>query len=410
MNSKVLKFVAIVLSIVLATSAVAQAGKKRSKSRIAGQSVSKSTFKVITEVQKLMEEEKFNEAIATLEVLVRETRDNAYDHAVANQYLAHNSVMLDDIPRARSALQAALSAPELPPDMSSELRLFYGSILLGDEEYALARENLEIWLANAASPQPKQLFSVGYANYQDGRVQRGEELLARAINEGGAQAQDSWYQVYYQILFDLKKYRLGKQVLYELISRSPNKALNWRMLASHHMQLDQSNDALAAMMLLYLNGQVESNNDLRQIVSLYGFLDIPDKAARMLEKFVAEGKIEDNSDTKKELGNLWLMARERAKAKEAYQAAASVAPDGRTYVMLGGIFFEDEEWRSAHESYQKALNYGGLEEPLRVYLLAGISAFRGGMEEEARVALREAAKSPEFRAQARSLIKKLDEA
>jgi tetratricopeptide (TPR) repeat protein len=373
-------------------------------------SVGRSTFKVITEVQELQEQERYVEAIAVLEQLVIDTRGNDYDHAIANQYLAHNSVMMEDIARARSALVAALASETIPPQMRAELSLFYGSVLLGDEEYAQAAQLLEDWLATATAPLPRQLFTVGYANYMNGSLERAQELLARAIEDSLGNAQDSWYQVHYRVLFDLKRYDEGEAVLYEVLNRDPSVALHWRMLASHYLQLEQSSDALAAIMLSYMNNQIEKTEDLKQIVSLYGYVDIPEKAARLLEGWMQEGKIETNADTWKQLGNLWLLSRERDKAKEALTIAASESPDGRTYVMLGGIYFEDEDWESAYKAYQQALSYGGVEEPQRVSLLAGMSAFWAGMEDEARESLGQAAESDDYKRQAEAIIKKMDEA
>lgn len=375
------------------------------------QSVTRGTFNVIEEVQQLMEEERFDEAITLLEVLVVETKDNPYDHAIANQFLAHNSVMQDDVPRARSALQAALAASDLPPTMAAELKLFYGSVLLGDEEFALAAKNLEEWLAIAPMPMPKQVFTVAYANYMNGNLERAEQLVSRAIDEAGSTfAPDSWYQVYYRILFDRKKYQEGEDLLYELLTRKPGNPMHWRMLASHNLQLEESNEALAAMMLSYLNNQITEQGDLKQIVSLYGFIDIPEKAARLLETWIEEGKIEVDDTTRKQLGNLWLLAREGEKAKVALREAANSSPDGNTFAMLAGIYFEDEAWEEAHDAYREALRLGGLEEPLRISLLAGISAYRAGMMEEARISLEAAAESPDYRPQAESLLRRIDEA
>jgi tetratricopeptide (TPR) repeat protein len=374
------------------------------------QSVTRATFRVIEEVQQLAEEERFDEAIARLELLVEETKGKPYDHAIANQYLAHNSVMQDNIPRARSALEAALAAPNLPPEMVAELSLFYGSVLLGDEEFALATDLLEGWYATAKEPVPRQIFTVAYANYMNGNPQRAEELLPVAIDAAGEAAPNSWYQVYYRALFDQKKYAEGEAILYEVLERDPSVALHWRMLASHYLQLEQSSDALAAIMLSYLNNQVDNTQDLKQIVSLYGYVDVPEKAARLLEGWMAEGKIETDASTQKQLGNLWLLAREREKAKEALTVAASEAPDGQTFQMLGGIYFEDEEWKAAYDAYQRALRLGGLDEPRRVSLLSGISAFYADMTEEARAALEDAAESEDYRSQAEALLRKIDEA
>jgi cytochrome c-type biogenesis protein CcmH/NrfG len=216
--------------------------------------------------------------------------------------------------------------------------------------------------------------------------------------------------VYYRILFDEKKYQQGEQVLYDVLARNPSVAIHWRMLASHYLQLEESREGLAALMLSYLSGQVGKSGDLLQIVSLYGYLDVPEKAARMLEQFIEEGKVESDADTSKQLGTLWLLARERAKAKASLQTAASEAPDGSTYAMLGGIYFDDEEWPAAYDAYQQALRLGGLNEPLRITMLAGISAYYAGMMDEARSSLQDAAKSDNYRQQAESLLKKIDEA
>lgn len=373
------------------------------------QSITRATYGVINDVQELMDEERFDEAIEKLELLVEKTRDNPYDNAIANQYLAHNSVMLDDTARARRALQTAVALPGLPPEMLAELKVFYGSVLMNEEEFGLAAQMFEEWLAVDLYPTAQQLFSIGYAHYMNGNAERAEVLLARAIDKGADSAQESWYQVYYRALFDLKKYSQGEEVLYELITRNPARELGWRMLASHYLQLEQSSDALAAIMLSYLNDQVTSATDLKRIVSLYGFVDVPEKAARLLDQWLAEGKIETDADTRKQLGNLWLLARETEKAKVALRAAADASPDGKTFELLGGIYFEDEDWRDAHRAYQDALRLGGLEEPLRVSLLAGISAYSAGMSDEARSALRRAAESPKYRRQAEDLLKKIDD-
>ena len=77
-------------------------------------------------------------------------------------------------------------------------------------------------------------------------------------------------------------------------------------------------------------------------------------------------------------------------------------------MLLASIYFEDENWQQAHDAFNRAISRGAAEDNERIYLLAGISAFRAGMSEEARTALTEALKSDELRSQARSFLKKLD--
>lgn len=392
----------IVLSLMLAGTAAAQQTSTLP-------STSRSTFLKLTEVQKLWEEERFDEAIAELEELVPKTEGKAYDFALTNQYLAHTNILAGRPERARPALERALSVTGLPPQTEADLRLFYGQILAGEEEFELAKEHLEFWIANTTiPPQPTQIFYVAYANYQTGNNARARPLIERAINEATS-PNDSWNRLYYQILFEQKDYDDAMFVLMEMLSRNVDDDSYWRLLVNHHMQLEESEAALAALAISHLQGMLDDPADLRRLISMYGYVEIPEKAARLLEGYMQDETLPTDPESLRQLGDLWLLARERDKAKGVLQQAASIAPDGRTYQLLGGIFFEDEEWRDAHAAFLRALELGGLEDPDRVQLLAGISAYRAGMRNEARTALTEASKSSELRSQAESLLKRLDE-
>jgi len=371
------------------------------------QSVTRATFSALEDVQEMMEAEQYQEAKSALEALVVKTQELPYDFAVANQYLAHTSIILDDTERARTALEAALKVAELPVETRADMNIFYGTLLLGEAEYDLATSVLEEWYAVAERPKPGQIFSVAYANYMNGDVSRAEFLIEQTLALS-KEPKESWYQLYYQILFDLKKFESAELVLMGMITRAPSNVAFWRMLVSHYLQLEESSDALASFMVAYNNDLIDRDSDLEQIVTLYGYIDVPDKAARLLEQWIAEGKIPSDADTLKQLGSMWLMARERKNALTVLEKAAALAPDGNTFVMLGGIFFEDENWSKSYSAYQDALSAGGLDDPLRISLLAGISAYQAGNNEDARQALRAAAESDEYRAQAESLLKQLD--
>lgn len=375
----------------------------------AAQSVSRKTFVELQKVEQLMQEEQYDAALVQLEELATETAGNSYDNALVHQYLAHTSVQLDNPARARTALEAALAVENLPDDLLLNLYIFYGTILLGDEEYELAREVLEKWYALETGPTPTQIFSFSYATYMSGDIPGSRPLLERAIGDSSDPKQ-SWYQLYYRVLFEMQDYRLAEEVLKGMISRDPGDENNWRMLASHYLQLEESNDGLASMMIAYNNELIESEADLKQIASLWGYIDAPEKGARLLEEWIRTERIEGDADMLKQLGNLWLMSRERDNAIGVLKRAAELAPDGRTFELLGGIFFEVEEWDQAYAAYMDAIRTGGLEEPLRVSLLAGISAFNAGNNDDAREALDAAAasESEELRQQAQSVLRQLD--
>lgn len=371
------------------------------------QSVSRGTYTVIQEAQELVEAEKYAEARTVLEALIPEITEDPHDFVIVNQYLAHACVMLDNSGCARSALEAALGTPDAPPEILTDLSLFYGTILLSEEEYELARDALETWLANVDIAQSVHIFSTAYANYMAEDIDRAETLSAMAIDKSDA-PRESWYELYYRILFEREKFDQAESVLLGVISRNPGKQQHWRTLASHYMQLDRQNEGLAAIMIGHQQGLIDNDRDLQQMVSLYGYIDVPEKGARMLQDWINEERLPEDADTLTQLGSLWLLARERDSAKVVLEKAAALAEDGKSYRLLGGIYFEDEDWLDAYDAYQKAISKGGLDEPLLVSLLAGISAMRAGSNDDAKRALTEALESDELRPQAESLLGQID--
>jgi cytochrome c-type biogenesis protein CcmH/NrfG len=89
------------------------------------------------------------------------------------------------------------------------------------------------------------------------------------------------------------------------------------------------------------------------------------------------------------------------------QRAAAVAPNGKTHELLASIWFNDQEWRNAHDAYVSAIEKGGVDNVDRLYLLAGVSAMRAGMTKEAKSALTEASRSTALRPQAQAMLRKL---
>ena len=377
------------------------------------QGTSRSTFTKLMDVQELWGEENYDEALSILRKLAVDNRDNSYDHAVTQQYIAHTAMLADRMEQIRPALETALSLPDLEEKLESELKLFYGQVLLGDEEFEQARNLLEAWYAFFTRdpdriPQPAQVFSLAYANYMTGNLPRAEVLLADAVAKATT-INNTWYRVYYQVLFEQKKYAEAEVVIYGLVTRDPNNETFWRMLTNHFLQIEESHTALATMAIAELQGLLDDPKDRERLSAMYGYLEIPEKAVRILEAAVANEQVEADAKTLRRLGDLWLLARDRERALGYLTRSAAASPDGKTFELVGSLLFEDEQWEDARAAYLEALELGGLDEPERVHLLAGMSAFRAGDNQAARESFNEARKSDEHRSQALAMLRQLNE-
>ena len=377
------------------------------------QGTSRGTFMKLMDVQELWAEDNYDEALRILQNLADDNRDKPYDHAVTQQYIAHTALMGGRTELIRPAVETALSLPGLDEKLTADLKLFYGQIVLGDEEFEKARSLLEDWYSYFTQdperiPQPTQVFSLAYANYMTGNLPRAEVLLADAI-ASSPRINNTWYRVYYQVLFEQRKYAEAEIVIYGLVTRAPNTEDYWHMLTNHYLQVEDSHRALASLAIADLQGLLDEPKDRERLASMYGYIEIPEKAARILEAAVEAEQVEEDAKILRRLGDLWLLARDRRRALDYLSRSAAASPDGKTYEMVGSLLFEDEQWDQALDAYVRALELGGLEEPERVHLLAGMSALRSGNKEAARASFNEARKSDEHRSQALAMLRQLNE-
>lgn len=374
---------------------------------------SRSTFVKLMDVQEMWDEEDYDGAIAELEALIEKTRGKQpYDFAVANQYLAHTALMADQVDRARPALEAALSMPEkdLGVKLTGELKMFYAQIVIGDEDFELAKRMFDEWLeVTEEPPKPQQYFSMGYANYMAGYLTEAREYVTTAINQSPKPA-DNWLRLQYSILFDSKEFEEARSIAINLLDRDPTNESYWRLLASHYMRLEDYEQALATAETAMTAGVMTSETDLRRVASLYGHVAVPEKAARHLAVWLEEEKVEANAKTWRQLGDLWMLARERENAKDALWKSVNLEPDAKTFEFLASIHFEDEEWQRSYDAFEQALRLSDEEEEKihRLEMLTGLTAMRAGHKQEAREFLMLAQSSNELRGQVRSILRELD--
>jgi tetratricopeptide (TPR) repeat protein len=128
----------------------------------------------------------------------------------------------------------------------------------------------------------------------------------------------------------------------------------------------------------------------------------------VLEKGLAEKRIDDEADNWELLGNAWLQAREYDRVIAPLGRAAMLSEDGDLYVRLAQVHMERDEFSEALAALEKAFAKGGLDEPGSAYLLLGITHSGAKRYTSARNAFNEAHKYEKSRKAARQWIGHVD--
>jgi tetratricopeptide (TPR) repeat protein len=191
--------------------------------------------------------------------------------------------------------------------------------------------------------------------------------------------------------FQLQQYRDATEVLKKLIVSFPKKSY-WMQLAAAYTELDDKKKALATMELAEDQGFLQSENEVRNLIQLYLYNDVPYQAARTIEKAIADGRLPNNAKNQEMLANTWLHAREREKAIGPLERAAEMSGDGNLYVRLGQVHIAEERWGPARAALAKALGKGGVRDAGNVHLMLGIANASESRWDEAKKAFSAARK------------------
>jgi tetratricopeptide (TPR) repeat protein len=147
---------------------------------------------------------------------------------------------------------------------------------------------------------------------------------------------------------------------------------------------DNYRHSLAVQQVAYLQGFLTEDKELRRLARSYLYNNLPYPAAQVLEKGLAEGKIERDAQALELLANSWVAAREYDRSLEPLREAAEHSGDGNLYVRLGQVHMQREEWREAADVLQHAIEKGGLKDPGNAELLLGICYYNDERVEQAR--------------------------
>jgi len=161
-------------------------------------------------------------------------------------------------------------------------------------------------------------------------------------------------------------------------------------------------------MLAHRRGLLSEPEALERLVRMHQYLGAPERAGRLLEGWMKEGRLGRDSHRNEWLGQLWLQARERGRAKAALAQAMKQSDSGRAAGLLGRLEFEDENWDAAMAALAQARHQGSLESPQQTALLLGIAALREQSFPTARASLEAAAAHADTANQARYWLSRLE--
>ncbi len=370
--------------------------------------VSQVTYERLTEAKKRMEQGQYGEAARLLQALLPEVKDNDYETALTQQSLAYVYLDQKRYREAIGAMKAALARQGLPREVSHALRYNLAQVYIQTDDYANGLAVLKQWLQDEKNPSPEVHFLAAVAHHHLKQDEPAITHIQKAIAKTPKPRED-WHLFLLSLYFEHQRYQEAVPILTRLVTRYPRKTSYWRYLTDVYLHLKREHEALATLKCAYDAGVLEEADRVR-LAQLYLHQKIPYSAARLLEQEMARGRISRAAAHLELLGNSWAMARDPKRAIESLKQAAAMRKHGDLYVNVAQLQMGLEHWEKAAKSLDQALEKGGLKAPEEAQFLLGVACYHHGDTSRAVSALKEAAKSPRYRTQARRWLDNIDRA
>lgn len=357
-------------------------------------SVGQVCGKKLEEAQPLIEAERWAQAQTVLESAPAKACQSSYEKSQVWNFLGYVYYSRDRFRDAINAYNKVIAEPETDEQLKTNTRYTVAQLYFMLEDYANAAKYLEQWMreSDAVGVDGKVLLAQAY--YQLNRKNDALRYVEQAIGEwekNGKTPKENWWGLQRVIYYEKKDYRQVVAILKKMIKHYP-KYSYWRQLGGMYGELDQDLNQLVAMEVSYLVGNLNKEQELRGLASLFIGAEAPYLAAKVLDKGVKDGVVAANVKNLEMLGQAWQLAQESKRALTVFEKASSLSDKGEISARLASVYLDLGEDGKAVRSARTALNKGGLKRSDLAYMVLGSAQLNLHCYADARRAFVEAAK------------------
>jgi len=370
--------------------------------------VSSAVYKAVQNAEKQLEKSAYAKALQPLKALIAESKSGSYDQAVVWKTIGAIYSAQGNYQAAADALEKSLVGDALPQQQRLDVQFNLGQVYLALNQYQQALTVLKPWIAQNQSPSAHDYLLLAQIHSQLKQYDKAL-IYAKRLLKINNNPPESHYQMVIAINFELKKYADAGRLLETLVHRFPDNKTYWQQLATSYQYSGDYHKATAVKDLAYRSKLLNRPDDILQLAQLYNYTGSPYLAAQLLEKEMKGGALPKSSKNFTQLSDIWFQAREYQKAAEALSKAAKKLDSGEVYLRLGGLYFEQQDWKNAYTALKTAVSKSGLKKPGNAWMLYAMSAREINLDDEAKQAFTKALDYTYSRSGAQQWLKSMEE-
>lgn len=316
-----------------------------------------------------------------------------YERSIVLQLRGTAYYELDQPARTLQDFEAARATGALTPDEDLNLLFNIGQLYLQQENYSTAAQRLETWLTRGGRATDQVHLNLVVAYSEMGQMSRALPHGRRAY-ELASPRQRRHYDVLNYLYTELNMPRERAQILQEMVQLFPQDRSIWLSIAALYAESGRESRAFEINKIMYINGMLNTEQEIMRIVDYYSFYDVPYRGAMILQREMNAGRVSRSQRNLEKLARLFRQAREFDRAIAPLTAAAQSSGDGELFQQLGEAYYSEGELPEAENALMQAVNRGGLQRTGNAWVVIGNARYEQGDREGAVEAFREGLEYP----------------
>jgi tetratricopeptide (TPR) repeat protein len=332
------------------------------------------TGKILNEAIELMGMENYTGAQAKLGTLKMDSL-SPYERGKVEQILFNISYSQDKFNEARQHLQNAINSGGLNSVEVDGARYQAAQLWMQEEKWKEGAAALEEWFKTTPTmPNSSAYYLLAVAYYQQDAYDKALPPAKKAV-ELMDKPNENWLQLVSALHLQREEFKEAVPILQQLISVAPEKKTYWMQLSSIYGQMEDYPSALGIMQIAHSAGLVTEDSEIRRLADLLLFNDVPYRGAQVLEAAMEKKVVNLDDKLYEKLANCWIAAGEFDKSIAPLTRAAEMSSTGDTFIRLGEVQVQREDWPAAIAAVQRGVDKGQLKDPGNAQLMLGIAHY-----------------------------------
>ncbi|WP_228482041.1 tetratricopeptide repeat protein [Lysobacter sp. H21R4] len=319
---------------------------------------SQAMSRKMTEMGKLFDADKRDEARAIADQIIADPKANGYEKAYAAQFAAQIAYEADDTAAAIAYFQQAIDADGLDNNAHYGIMLNLAQLQQQEEQYAESLATFDRFFAETRSADPNALMVKGQGEYLAKRYDQAAATIKQAIEASDA-PKPEWLSLLMQVYLDADKIGEAVTTAEQIAAANPDDKRAQMNLASIYSQADMSDKALGILEKLRTSGKLDSANEYKVLFTTYAGIDGREKdVIAVINEGLEKGVLQPEYNTYVALAQAYYFSDQPAQAISAYEKAAPLAKDGETYLNLARVLQQENRITEAKAAARQALAKG----------------------------------------------------